>query len=193
MGSSPTIHEINARSLSQVQGYTSSLETDEEYSDMDVIHCDHDSVRGANDPQNCTEQLTKMLDRRVSSLRGHRSLQATNLKRRVLSVDPQTIDGFMHTLKPALFNLNAIKSKKFTNWLKTRLFVVASSRRRFVSSSTRASIFVDDRHLSTSRRPRMPWRVLFTTSSSTSSAGASKSIVRGRKQTGHSGCHEIYL
>lgn len=81
-----------------------------------------------------------------------------------------------HTVKPAFCSLNAMRSRKLTNWLKTMLLVVASCARRLLSSSTSASILVDERHLSRSRRPRMPWRAL--TVSSNSKAGASRSMVR---------------
>ena len=78
-----------------------------------------------------------------------------------------------------------MRSKKFTNWLNTMLFVVASCRRRLLSSSRRASIFVDERHLSKLSRPRMPCRTL--TFSSSSSAGPSRSMVKATWQMGHAG------
>lgn len=56
---------------------------------------------------------------------------------------------------------------------------------RLESSSTSASILVDDRQVSRLRRPRIPCRAL--TFSSSSRAGASKSIVKGRWHTGQSG------
>lgn len=93
------------------------------------------------------------------------------------------------TVNPALCNLNAIRSRKLTNWLKTMLLVVASCIRKLLSSSTNASIFEEDRQVSRFRRPRMPWRA-FGRFSSSSRAGASKSIVSGRWHTGHAGCFQ---
>jgi len=37
-GVPPAIHEIHARCLRQVKRHTPSLQTNEEYSDIDVIH-----------------------------------------------------------------------------------------------------------------------------------------------------------
>lgn len=95
---------------------------------------------------------------------------------------------YRHTTNPALWSLNAIKSKKFTNWLNTILFVVASCLLKLVNSSTKASIFELDLHVSMLILPRIPClgaaMVLF---SSSSSAGPSRSMVSGRWQTGHSG------
>lgn len=48
---------------------------------------------------------------------------------------------------PARWRRNAIRSRKLTNWEKTRLLIVASSRRSLVNSSTSASILVLLRHL----------------------------------------------
>ena len=59
--------------------------------------------------------------------------------------------------------------------------------RRLESSSTSASIFEDDFHSSRSSRPSIPCFALFTCSSEITMASASKSIERGRWQTGHSG------
>ena len=89
------------------------------------------------------------------------------------------------TLKPAFCRRNAIKSKKLTNWLNTRLLVEESCSRKLDSSSISASILVDDRQLSRSRRPSMPCRAVAFCSSS--NAGPSRSIVNGRWHTGHAG------
>jgi len=90
------------------------------------------------------------------------------------------------TLNPAFWSLYAVKSRKLTNWLKTMLLVVASWALRLQSSSSNASIFEDERQVSRLRRPSMPWRALGRFSSS-SRAGASRSIVNGRWQTGQAG------
>lgn len=94
-----------------------------------------------------------------------------------------------HTLKPAFCSLNAMRSRKLTNWLNTMLFVVASFNRRLLSSSTRASILDEDLQVSRLSLPRIPCRgaVAF---SSISNAGASRSMVSGRWQTGQSGCYK---
>ena len=92
----------------------------------------------------------------------------------------------MHgTWNPAPWSRNATKSKKFTNWLNTMLFVVTSFLRRLFSSSMSASILEDERHWSKLIRPMIPWRGFAFSSSSR--AGASKSIVKGTWQTGHVG------
>ena len=79
-----------------------------------------------------------------------------------------------------------MRSRKLTNWLNTRLLVVASCKRRLLSSSTNASIFEDDRQLSRLRRPRIPCRI-FVRFSSNSRAGASRSMVKAKWQTGQAG------
>lgn len=66
------------------------------------------------------------------------------------------------------------------------LLVEASCNLRLDSSSTSASIFVEERQLSRLRRPSIPWRAIVF--SSNSKAGPSRSMVRGRWHTGHSGC-----
>lgn len=134
-----------------------------------------------------TIQLTEMLNRRVTSLRAHCSFQSAYLQNKkskmVLPHHSLTL-----TLKPARCNLNATKSRKLTNWLNTMLFVVASCRLRLVSSSIRASIFVEDLQVSRSRRPRMPCLPAAVLASSPNSrAGASRSTEIGRWQTGQAG------
>ena len=111
----------------------------------------------------------------------------------------RSLCGYSFTLKPAFCSLQAIKSRKLTNWLKTRLFVVRSSRRRLLSSSTSASILLELRQVSKSRRPSIPWRAFLTTVSSCSIAGASRSIDKARWQTGQDGlpkirkCHKVLV
>lgn len=66
------------------------------------------------------------------------------------------------------------------------LLVVDSCERRLLSSSTSASILEEDRQLSRLSLPRIPCRTL-NTFSSNSRAGASKSIINGKWQTGQAG------
>lgn len=124
-----------------------------------------------------------MLNCGVSSLWTHRSLEPTNLSK--FELYDKRLIPIRPTLKPAFCNLYEIKSRKLTNWLKTRLFVEESCILRLDNSSIRASILVDERQVSRFRRPKMPCRAL--TFSSSSRAGASRSIVRARWQTGHRG------
>ncbi len=84
-----------------------------------------------------TGVLHEMLDGTVTRFGRHVAFQAADLK-------------------PARCRRKAIRSRKLTNCENTNDLIVLSSLRSCVSSSTRASILVLDRHLSMSRRDRIP-------------------------------------
>ena len=156
-GIPPAIHQVYPRCFCQIQSNTTSLQTDKEHGHMYIIHY--------------SNELAAMVER-------------MNLPRHLLKylIVASRACGLMvpskrQIVKPAFCNLYAIRSKKFTNWLKTMLFVVASCLRRLLSSSMRASILDEERHLTRSRRPRIPCRVFAF--SSRSSAVASRSMVSG--------------
>jgi hypothetical protein len=98
----PAIHEIHARCLRQIERHTASLETDEEYSDMHVIHY----KASAHTASTCIiyfSGLTEMLNSGVPSLGAHSTFEPANLKT-AISRRPNTMRESIHrktsTLQP---------------------------------------------------------------------------------------------